>query len=253
MRDEATTMTLGGVDEAPSETPSETMGVRGAFAPLTSNRYVVENEIARGAHGRVVRARDLELRRVVAIKELLPEASHARARFEREAMLGARLQHPSIIPVYDTGCWPGDVPFISMKLVTGQSLQKRLADAPSATERLALLPVVVAIAEAIAYAHGERVIHRDLKPANVLVGEFGEVVVIDWGLAAELDRPAPFAAPAGTPAYVAPEQAAGATPDARTDVFAIGAILYHVLAGEAPVPARSLREAAAATPRPMPD
>lgn len=251
MTDEPVTMTLASHDDVARE-PAEAWTVRGAFALATSGRYVVEDELARGAYGRIMRARDLELRRVVALKELLPEAAHARARFEREALLGARLQHPSIIPVYDTGCWPGGVPFISMKLVTGQSLQMRLAEAPSAAERLALLPVVVAIADAIAYAHGERVIHRDLKPANVLVGEFGEVVVIDWGLAVELGRPGPGASPAGTPGYVAPEQAAGATPDERTDVFALGAILHHVLAGEPPVPARSLREAATATPRPVP-
>jgi len=225
---------------------------RGRFAPA-GPRYLVEDEIARGAHGRVVRARDLELGRVVAIKELLPATGHARARFEREALLGARLQHPSILPVYDTGCWPSGIPFIVMKLVSGRTLHARLAEATAPVDRLALVPVVVAVAEAMAYAHGEKIVHRDLKPANILVGAFGEVVVIDWGLAAECGVGHALAAPAGTPGYLAPEQAAGAAPDERADVFAIGAILYHLLTGRAAVPARTLREATHAQPLPLAD
>src|SRR5262249_34164380 len=131
--------------EAAASKPVEPSLVRGAFAPATPGRYVLQDELARGAHGRVMRARDLELQRVVALKELLPDAAHARARFEREAMLAARLQHPSIIPVYDTGCWPCGTPFIAMKLVTGRSLQALLAEAATAEERLALLPVIVAV------------------------------------------------------------------------------------------------------------
>jgi hypothetical protein len=248
--DEPLTQTLGPLGAPLAETICE---VRGSFAPVTPGRFVVERELARGAYGRVMRAQDRELHRMVALKELLPGAAHARARFEREAMLAARLQHPSIIPVYDTGCWASGVPFIAMKLVTGASLQTRLDQVADAAERLALVPVVIGVAEAIAYAHAERVVHRDLKPANILVGEFGEVVVIDWGLAAELDSPRPHASPEGTPAYLAPEQASGAPPDERADVFALGAILYHVLAGRPPVPARSLEEAARVTPHPIPD
>jgi len=247
--DEPLTQTLG--DEPARGEPST--AIRGAFAPVPSGRYAVEAELARGAYGRVMRAHDRELDRVVAIKELLPEAAHARARFEREALLAARLQHPSIIPVYDTGCWTSGEPFIAMKLVSGATLQARLDRVTRVEERLGLVPVVIAVAEAIAYAHGQRVVHRDLKPANILVGEFGETVVIDWGLAAELDAPRPSTTAAGTPAYLAPEQAAGAPPDERTDVFALGAILHHVLAGEPPVRARSLQEAASATPRAIPE
>jgi len=229
------------------------LAVTGAFATVPPGRFVVEGELARGAYGRVMRAQDRELHRTVALKELLPEAGHARARFEREAMLAARLQHPSIIPVYGTGCWDSGTPFIAMKLVTGASLQARLDAVEDSGERLALVPIVIAVAEAIAYAHAERIVHRDLKPANILVGEFGEVVVIDWGLAVALDGSRPNAAAEGTPAYLAPEQARGAPPEERADVFALGAILYHVLAGHPPVPARSLAEAAQVMPHPIPD
>lgn len=249
IRDQPATQTLGDERSFDELAPA----LRGGFAPATPGRYLVEDELARGSYGRVMRARDVELNRIIAIKELLPEARHARARFEREGLLAAQLQHPSIIPVYDTGCWPSGAPFIAMKLVTGATLQARLDAATGVTERLVLVSVVIAVAEAIAYAHGARIVHRDLKPANILVGEFGEVVVIDWGLAEQLDAARPLVAAAGTPAYLAPEQAAGAPPDTRTDVFALGAILHHVLAGEPPVPARSLQEAATASPRTIPD
>ena len=247
--EEALTQTLAPLAPCTTAAPE----AHASFAPVPADRYVVEGELARGSYGRVMRARDRELQRVVALKELLPEAAHARARFEHEAMLAARLQHPSIIPVYGTGCWDSGTPFIAMKLVSGATLQARLDEVEDTAQRVALLPVVIAVAEAIAYAHAAGVVHRDLKPANILLGEFGEVVVIDWGLAAELECPRPIASPAGTPAYLAPEQAAGAPPDPRTDVFALGAILYHVLAGRPPVPARSLAEAARATPDPIPD
>ncbi len=98
----------------------------------------------------------------------------------------ARLQHPAIVPVYEAGRWPGGRPFYAMKLVEGRSLDGLLRDAGSLAARLALLPHLIAVAEAVAYAHGQRVVHRDLKPANVLVGPFGETVVVDWGLAREL-------------------------------------------------------------------
>jgi hypothetical protein len=146
-----------------------------------------------------------------------------------------------------------------MRLVSGRPLDKVIAEKKTIAERLALLPNVIAVAEALAYAHGERVIHRDLKPANVLVGSFGETVVIDWGLAKDLgaaesaDETLPATAPSapraeprqeatqtavgtvmGTPAYMPPEQARGATVDERADVYAIGAMLYHLLAGAPP-------------------
>src|SRR4051812_8337629 len=136
--------------------------------------------------GRIVSARDLRLNRTVAIKELRVQSPELRARFEREALLTARLEHPSIVSIHEAGRWPSGEPFYAMKLVPGRPLDEVIAGATTLAKRLALLPHVVAVADALAYAHQQRVIHRDLKPQNVLVGEFGETVVIDWGLAKDL-------------------------------------------------------------------
>jgi len=202
--------------------------------------------------GRVLAARDLRLGRAVAIKELLPKNRDAVRRFEREARITARLQHPSIIHVYEAGVWTGGEPFYAMPKVSGRSLDKAVAERATLAERLGLLPNVIAVADALAYAHNERVIHRDLKPSNVLVGAFGETVVIDWGLAKDLGMPVDpmeslqlrqthvaagetnAGSVVGTPAYMPPEQAHGKSVDQRADVYALGALLYHVLVGEPP-------------------
>ena len=218
--------------------------------PVDRDHYRVESEHARGGLGRVLRARDLRLDRTVAIKELLVSSDDAERRFIREAHLTARLQHPSIVPVYELSTRDGR-PFYAMKLITGCTLKELLDGARDFDERLALLPHAIAVADAIAYAHSNRVVHRDIKPSNVVVGAFGETVVIDWGLAKDLSQPHEAAAPAGpyrdqssqltaqgsvvgTPAYMPPEQAAGAGVDERADVYALGALLYHLLAGEPP-------------------
>src|SRR5262249_59313452 len=118
-----------------------------------------------------------------------------------EAILTATLQPPATIPVYEVGRWPSGEPFYAMKLVSGRSLEDVIAETRGLRERVALLPHIIAVAEALAYAHSERVIHRDLKPANVLVGAYGETVVIDWGLAKNLATGDEAAAPpAGAPA-----------------------------------------------------
>jgi eukaryotic-like serine/threonine-protein kinase len=231
-------------------------------------RYSVEREVARGGLGRILVGYDHRLGREVAIKELLVTGRGLEQRFTREALITARLQHPSIVPVYDAGTWASGDPFYAMKLVSGRSLHVILRETRTLAERLALLPNVLAVAEAMAYAHHQGVIHRDLKPANVLVGEFGETVVVDWGLAKVVGGrgdddgvrtgaaggsgpPLPSlpslpslppldseltqaGAVVGTPAYMAPEQAAGQAVDARADVYALGAVLYHTLAGVAP-------------------
>ena len=208
--------------------------------------FTAGNEIAAGGMGKITRARDRRLGRDVAIKEML--APELRARFEREATITARLQHPAIVPIYEAGTWPNGNAFYTMRLVEGGTLAMAIEGAKTLVERLALLPHVVAVTEALAYAHSRRIIHRDVKPQNVLVGEFGETVVIDWGLAKELDRrdvvEAVHAAIApeltlagtviGTPCFMAPEQARGDDIDERADVFALGAILYNVLAGQPP-------------------
>jgi WD40 repeat protein len=227
----------------------------GVLPEVDPSRYAIIDELAHGGIGRILRARDLHLDRPVALKELLAPDRGAEARFVAEALVTARLQHPSIVPVYEAGRWPGGEPFYAMRLVSGRSLVEVINERKRLEERLALLPHVLAVAEAIAYAHSERIIHRDLKPANVLVGSFGETVVIDWGLAKDLTREEPSAPElpsdpsssaaqeanltrvgtvVGTPAYMPPEQAVGLPVDERADVYALGAILYHLLAGRQP-------------------
>ncbi|HEX4450830.1 MAG TPA: serine/threonine-protein kinase [Kofleriaceae bacterium] len=218
---------------------------------VDADHYVLGDEIARGGMGRIFRARDRRLGRDVAIKETFAHSGDG-ARFEREARITARLQHPSIVHVHEAGVWPTGEPFFAMQLVPGRSLDEAITAAKTLEERLALVPNALAVADAIAYAHSQAVIHRDLKPRNVIVGEFGETVVIDWGLAKDLDASAPEAddvvrvpdpadgataigAVIGTPAYMPPEQALGEIVDRRADVYAIGAILYHVLSGRPPV------------------
>ncbi len=223
----------------------------GTLQPVDPSNYVLGEEIARGGMGRIFKARDRRLGRPVAIKELLVASGELHVRFEREARITAMLQHPSIVNILEAGQWPSGEPFYAMKLVSGESLDHVVAARPQLTERLALLPNVIAVVDALAYAHSMRVIHRDLKPANVLVGSFGETVVIDWGLAkdladgsnhADLDLGPMRAGPGqtmvgsvmGTPSYMPLEQARGELVDERADVYALGAILYHVLAGVPP-------------------
>lgn len=216
--------------------------------------YAVAGEVAQGGIGRILSAHDARLDRRVALKEMLDAGGASEDRFVREALLTARLQHPSIVPVYEAGRWPSGEPFYAMKLVSGRPLSEIIDAARALDDRLPLLPRVLAVAEAVAFAHEKRIIHRDLKPANVLVGEYGETVVIDWGLAKDLadkhSEPAPseyapmyadapegltmMGSVMGTPAYMPPEQAAGEAVDERADVYALGAILHHVLAGQAP-------------------
>jgi tetratricopeptide (TPR) repeat protein/tRNA A-37 threonylcarbamoyl transferase component Bud32 len=216
---------------------------------VDADHYVLGDELARGGMGRIFRARDRRLGRDVAIKETFGHSGDG-ARFEREARITARLQHPSIVHVHEAGVWPTGEPFFAMQLVPGRSLDDTIAAATTLEARLALVPNALAVADAIAYAHSQGVIHRDLKPRNVIVGEFGETVVIDWGLAKDLSANAPddvvhasdpadgataIGAVIGTPAYMPPEQALGEAVDRRADVYAIGAILYHVLSGRPPV------------------
>jgi tetratricopeptide (TPR) repeat protein len=235
---------------------SETIGGTGETVPARpsafdagwaeAGRYALVSELARGGGGRIAVAVDRKLGRRVAVKRPLERAGNSR--LEREAFVLARLEHPSIVPIHDAGCDPDGTPFYTMKLVDGETLAARIDRAAAFDERLALLATVTAVAEAVAYAHAQGVIHRDLKPANVLVGGFGEVIVIDWGLGKLIDEPSDDAASdlaastdltghssvVGTPAYMAPEQAAGRAVDRRADVYALGAMLYHVLVGDLP-------------------
>jgi eukaryotic-like serine/threonine-protein kinase len=244
------------------------------------DHFVLGYELARGGMGRIVTARDRRLGRVVAVKELLNDTPERAARFEREALITARLQHPAIVNLHEAGRWPSGQPFYAMKLVAGRSLAEVASEAKPLAERLALVPNLIAMVEAVAFAHRQRIIHRDLKPSNVLIGDLGETVVIDWGLAKDLaaepggrthmpsgtddtldasDADADRAGGSGsggsltvagsvmgTPGYMPPEQAAGEEVDERADVYALGAILYHLLGGWEPYRGFKPREMIAA-------
>ena len=220
-----------------------------ARAPVSAQirdpqRYQIIGEHGRGGLGRVARAHDRDLSRDIAIKELISGGAASEVRFLREALITARLEHPGIVPVHEAGRWPDGTPFYAMRLVAGRPLRALIQERTTVDERIGLLHHVIAVADAIAYAHGRNIIHRDLKPANVIVGDFGETVVIDWGLAKEVsaeDVPGTGGATAarghdltttgsvlGTPAYMAPEQERGDPVDQRADVFAIGAMLWEL-------------------------
>jgi tetratricopeptide (TPR) repeat protein len=233
--------------------------------PPTVPGYDLGEEIGRGGMGVVYRARDLGIGRDVAVK-LLQERyaadSEAASRFVEEARITGQLQHPGIPAVYQVGALPNGRPYLVMKLIKGDTLEALLTAWPVNT-----LAVFEGICQAVGYAHAHRVIHRDLKPQNVMVGSFGEVQVMDWGLAkvllpslrggkragSEVDQHAPdpteicaargvdtpntqHGSVFGTPAYMAPEQAGGETDkiDTRSDVFGLGAILCRMLTGHPP-------------------
>jgi serine/threonine protein kinase len=181
-----------------------------ALPDLTGTRYELESEIGRGGMGVVYAARDRQLDRPVALK-ILDSAQAG------EAQLIARLEHPAIVPIYETGTLPDGRSFYTMKLVAGARLDQFVAGAATLGERLR---VIRRAGEALAFAHARGVIHRDLKPQNVMVGEFGEVYVMDWGVDGV----------AGTPGFRAPD----ACLDQRSDIYALGALLQFALPASAP-------------------
>src|SRR5579884_1793009 len=220
-----------------------------------------------GGMGEVYRCGDDALRRDLALKVLradLHADADAEQRFLREARLTGSLQHPGVVPVHHLGRLADGRPCYTMKLVRGRTLADLLREEPDGPERLPrLLAIVEKVCQAVAFAHSKGVIHRDLKPSNVMVGEFGEVQVMDWGLAKELSHAESGVPPneateevetegraeeaaglsragaaLGTPAYMSPEQAAGDWDivDERADVFALGAILCEMLTGRPPYP-----------------
>ncbi len=234
-------------------------------APPLAGRYELRDEIAHGGMGVVYRATDATLGREVAVKvlhERFGVDSAAGRRFVSEARITGQLQHPGIPAVHDLGTLPDGRPFLVMKLIKGRTLDGLVkGQGPAAAD---LVPVFEHVCQAVGYAHDRGVVHRDLKPANVMVGAFGEVQVMDWGLAKVLGAPSgryetaveesPTAAMTaidsdrgdgdatragsvlGTPAYMPPEQAIGAVDqvDARSDVFGLGAILCAILTGKPP-------------------
>jgi len=251
---------------APGALPTSALAA--VFRVVDPAAYERGAELARGGMGRIVAAHDLRHDRPVALKEPLSADPGLVARFHREALITARLQHPAIVPIYEAGQWPDGRPFFAMRKVDGRPLDQTIAERPTLAARLALVPTAIVVAEAVAYAHSRGVVHRDLKPHNVLVGAYGETVVIDWGLAKRVGVAEPAQATGasgdapsmtqaggavGTPSYMAPEQARGAEVDERADVYALGALLYHLLAGHSPyhdtdVPAHAMVEVVASGP-----
>lgn len=205
---------------------------------LSGTRYRLVREIARGGMGVVYEAEDLELQRRVALKVLATEqASPAAAeRMQREARVMARLEHPGIVPLHDAGVLADGRVFYAMKLVRGRLLNE--VDA-APTEMLRLF---LRVCEGVAFAHAQNVLHCDLKPSNIMIGQFGEVLVMDWGVA----KSAGEAAPGGTRGFMPPEQERGEALDPAADVHALGATLRAVLSrSEDARPARIDRRLAA--------
>ncbi len=241
---------------------------------VLAGRYRVMERVGSGGMGAVHRAEDTELERIVAVKVAASAAESETelpvlrlARFLREAQITGHLQHPNIVPIHDVGVTKDGRAFLVMKLVEGRNLSEILQRVEEGAEELSIrrgLAIVIRICEALAFAHGRGIVHRDLKPSNVMVGAFGEVQVMDWGLAKRLGEPHGVAptretptfpaqtvsgALIGTPSYMAPEQARGELDaiGSRTDVFGLGAILHHVLAGRPPYWGRSFDEVLASS------
>src|SRR5262249_35167348 len=245
--------------------------------PLLSDgaRYRILRLHARGGLGVVFVALDQELHREVALKQMQPHLAgddEYRSRFVQEAEITGGLEHPGIVPVYGMGAHPDGRPYYAMRLIQGDTLKDAIrklhAGEPGVTLR-GLLTRFVAVCYAVAYAHSRGVLHRDLKPSNVLLGKYGETLVVDWGLAKAAGRElaqgagkdfdeetlvprsgdssvqTQLGSVGGTPAYRSPEQAAGGTrtPAPASDVYSLGATLYTVLTGRPPIETRVAAEA----------
>lgn len=228
--------------------------IMGASVEMSSAR--LEKEIARGGMGAIYTATDPDLERVIAVKVALDESNPKK--FFEEARVTAQLEHPNVVPIHDAGLLQDGRSFFSMKLVQGQELKEILQKRKRAQERdpraalNRLLEIFLKVCDGIAYAHSKNVVHRDLKPENIMVGEYGEVLVMDWGISrvrgesmGESDT-----VPAsdwittmndgeicGTPCYMAPEQAAGENSQIGpgTDIYGLGGLLYEILTGFPPI------------------
>ena len=248
-----------------------------------AQRLEVGYEVARGGMGAVRTAREGATRRTVAMKVMLrPESAPESARFISEARITARLEHPNIVPIYELGVDEHGKPFYTMKMVEGitllrvlQLLKEGVAETVAHYPLATLLTIFQKLCDALAFAHARGVIHRDLKPANIMLGKYGEVLVMDWGLAKIVNDEGPMTkdeeaetagidgshssldmshleataetlagAILGTPQYMSPEQARGEITklDAHSDIFALGAILYEVLTLERAFPGQNPSE-----------
>lgn len=247
--------------------------LRGSEAPdLSGTRYTLHELIARGGMGAVYAAEDEQLSRRVALKVLglQDTTGELPSRLVREARILAQLEHPGIVPVHDVGTLPDGRVYYTMKFVRGLRLDDYIVQLGSLSQRLRLF---LRVCDAVAFAHARGVLHRDLKPANIMVGSFGEILVMDWGLAKVLHEQRVSADPTvlttsgkaepknnatqstgitahgtvmGTPGYMSPEQARGETEqiDQRSDIFSLGAVLRFIVVGGA-------QEKSSAMPRPL--
>ena len=265
------TTEAGGGGTMPATARVQPRRSAGAAASAPAERFVRTGELGRGGLGRVDLAQEVRLQREVAVKVLLPAADAERvAEFVEEAQISGQLEHPNIVPVHELGFDPGGLPYLVMKRVQGVTLadivaKRRKRRGISRLEELQrdhILEHFLKVCDAMSYVHARGVIHRDLKPANVMVGAFGEVLVMDWGLARPIGEPQSGRAVrtdrrgdnardltldgtvVGTPAYMPPEQADGRQDemDARADIFALGGILYSLLTGETPYAGRDVNE-----------
>lgn len=200
---------------------------------LSGTKYRLLGPLGQGGMGNVFAAEDTVLERKVALKVLRVHDTSGELvrRMSEEARVAAKLEHPGIIPVHDLGALPDGRVFYVTKLVQGLRLDEFAARTESVTERLR---VFLKICEAVGYAHSRGVLHRDLKPANIMVGEFGEVLVLDWGTARDIEIAHSHTAGHGTPGFMSPEQSKGTTLDQRADVYALGATLYVLLTRDIP-------------------
>jgi serine/threonine protein kinase/Leucine-rich repeat (LRR) protein len=205
-------------------------------------RYAIETQLGRGSGGEVFSVQDAILQRRIAVKVAHGTAdTHASqmSKFAAEARLTANLEHPSILPVYDLGRTPDGRIYFTMREARGRALDVSINEAAQGTSHPSLatwsdrVEVMVRVCEAIAYAHSRNIIHRDIKPANILLGDFGEVLVVDWGSATRTGTVAGQAV--GTPQFMAPEQARGEATDERSDIYALGATLWQLLTFRLPM------------------
>jgi serine/threonine-protein kinase len=247
--------------------PSLPPGGQGSLlGTVAGPRYAMREPLGSGGVGEVVAALDREIRRVVALKTLqrgVADDSVVAARFVEEARITANLEHPNIVPIYDLGVAPDGQPFYTMRVVKKRSLRDVFASAQPRAEWpfVRLVGVVLQVSRALAYAHSRGVWHRDIKPENILLGDFGEVYLADWGLARldpntsikihrEGSAPPPIRTQSdGTPGYMPPEvlRAEWDKVDHRADLFALGVVLYEILAERAPFPGADVTKVLLAT------